>query len=472
MRAHGLVLRAVARRIGVFTLLLLGIPLTVRLYGLHAPNPIASMVTLAIGLPTILWFAGGLLGSAASSLLNGTRSTLVPGYRRKVLTVIVLTGLGLWSLVPLYYAAGGFAVDQIAWLRWVPLWSYGLLGLGFIGGIFATDLGCASSAWSWSRQSVTRTVPLMLLWMLPFIVAANQPLRQWLTAPRDRELPGVSVLAMACLLLGPLSWFAIARLAARLQSPATAVKRSLAEQMRSGANNAWGLPAIAARLHGKGRTRIEFLVFQPTLLAMGIAPLIVAVCALAFQVLMAGVTQTGFVFTEFLKANLNAMLIFFFIIPLGPIYSGAIDLPRLGQGLLLPGQFRRSSLPRQLFRRLLAVWIGGALLALLPAVAIVLWLGTSVASLGWIAVLLIWGIVLAASVEFFRAPRAPRKAVNDPVRIALSMGLLLVVGLAKPLFFDVYTAWVCLLVMALAFVIPGVLYRKGLKRWHTMEYGA
>ncbi len=472
MSSYWHILRAVVRRVGVFTLLLLAIPLTVRLYGLHAPNPIASMVTLAIGFPTILWFVGGLLGSAASSLLPGTPSTLVPAYHRKVLTVIVLLGLGLWSLVPLYYVAGGFAVNQIAWLRWVPLWSYGLMGLGFVGGLLAPNLGNASAALSWSRQGWARRVLLTLLWLLPFIVASSQPLRHWLTAPLDHDLPGITLLAMVCLLVGPLSWFAIARLVAPLQSPATAVKRSWAEHMRSGANSAWGLPAIAARLHGKGRPRIEFLVFQPTLLTMGIAPLIFIAWFLAFQVLMAGSAPTGFASTAFLKANVDTLLVCMFIIPVAPLYSGAIDLPRLGRGLLLPGQFRRSSLPGQLLKRLLAVWIGGALLALVPVAAFALWLGTSAATIGWIAVLLVWGIVLAVAVEFFRAPRAARKAANDPVRIALGMGLLLVFVLAKPFFFDVYAAWACLPVIALAFVIPGVLYRQGLKRWHTMEYGA
>ena len=364
MNAYWQILRALTRRNWLFAGLLLCIPLTVRMVGLYDPNPIASMVTLAIVFPAILWFTGGLLGNTAGALLHHMTAPLVPAYHRKVLTVVILQGLGLWSLVMLYYAGGGYAVDKIAWLRWAPLLSYGLLGLGFIGGLLAPGLGNASPALSWSPRGLARRTLLALLWVLPFAVISSQTLRDWLTLPLSQEQPGVTPLSVACLLVGPLSWFSIVQLLAPLQPPATAVKRTMAEHVRSGAGGTWGLPVAASWLHRRSRPRIEFLVFQPMLLNMVIAPLIIVAVFVALQALIAA--QVGFTITHFLKVNLNTLLIAVFIIPIGPIHSGPIDLPRLGQGLLLPGQFRRPSLPVQLFRIMLTVWIGGAMVALAP----------------------------------------------------------------------------------------------------------
>jgi hypothetical protein len=242
--------------------------------------------------------------------------------------------------------------------------------------------------------------------------------------------------------------------------------------MRSGGNTSWGLSAIASRTHGKGRLRIDFLVFQPALLSMVTAPLIFAAGYVGFQVLWAGLQVVGMEFAPAFKIEWNSVLFGMFIIPMIPIFSGAIDLPRMGRSLLLPGQFKRHSLPEQLFKRLLSVWFGGVLVAMTPIAAIVLWNGTPVSTLAWFSILVTWGICIAVAFEFFHAPRTERKAAVDPVRIALSMALLLLFSLAKPFFFDVYPAWVCLTVIACSFVIPVVLYHLGLKRWKTMEYGA
>jgi hypothetical protein len=474
VKTYWQILRALARRIGLFTGLLLCIPLTVRLVGLLEPTPRAAMITLAFGLPMILWFAGGLIGSAATHLLGGSRATLIPGYQRRVLAVAVLLGLGLWALVPLYYLAGGFVVDEIAWLRWVPLWSYGLLGLGFIGGALQPDLGIGEGMLTWSRGSWARQLLLILVWLMPTLIAFNPPLRDWLNTPLDAELPGITLMAVLCLMLGPLSWPAVLRLVQRVRWETPAVRRNWSEQLRAGTPNssAWGLPAIARRLHGKGRLRIEFLVFQPGLLGLGVAGAMFPVFFLGFLLVFGGLAPTGMGAAQLMESNLPALLFGILMIPVTPILAGAIDIPRLGRSLLLPGQFRRASLPTQLFKRLLAVWIGGVLAAMVPAAAIALWFGTPASALGWTALLLLWGICLAVAVEFFRASGAAKKTAGDPVRIAFGMGLFLIFGLAKPFFFDVYSALVCLGVMALAFVAPVLLYHLGLKRWTTMEYGA
>ena len=276
MKAHWQIVYALARRIGVFAGLLLGIPLAVRLVGLYELNPMASRIAMTIGYPLILWFVGGLLGGAVANLLGGTRATLIPAYRRRVLTVSVLLGLGLWLLVPLYYVAEGVLTIQIPWLRWVPLWSYGLLGLGFIGGTLSPDLGSGERAFTWSRESWVRHVLVLAIWLAPTLIALSPSLRDWLNVPIDGALPGFTVMAVLCLLLGPLSWPAAVRLLERLRSDNSPVKRNAVEQMRSGGNTAWGLPALVGFTHGRGRLRIEFLVFQPALLSMLTTPLVFA----------------------------------------------------------------------------------------------------------------------------------------------------------------------------------------------------
>jgi hypothetical protein len=430
------------------------------------------MVALAIGLPTIMWFVGGLLGSAVANLLGSDRARLIPAYRRRVLTVSVLLGLCLWALVPLYYLSGGFAVDGIPWLRWAPLWSYGLLGLGFIGGAVQSDLIGSGDSLSWSRENWLRSLLLTMVWLVPTLIGFNPVLRDWLNAPLDAALPGVTAMAMLCLMLGPLSWPAVVLLREGVRTDKPVVKRSVAEQMRSGGNAAWGLAAIARRTHGQGHLRIDFLVFQPTLLSVMTAPLIFAACFGVFQVVWTGLEMVGMVSAPLFEINWNSALFGMFVIPLTPIFSGAIDLPRLGRGLLLPGQFKRQNLPVQLFKRLLSVWIGGVLVAMIPIAAIALWSGTPASELAFFSILLAWGVSTTVSFEFFHAPRAERKAAIDPVRIVLFIALLLLLSLAKPFLFDSYPPWLFLTVIACAFVIPVALYRLGLTRWKTMEYGA
>ena len=472
MKAHWQILHAIALRIGLFAGLLLSIPLAVRLYGLHEANPVASMIALAIGLPAILYFVGGLLGGAVANLLGGTRASLIPAYRRRVLTVSVLLGLCMWALVPLYYLSGGFAVYGIPWLRWVPLWSYGLLGLGFVGGLVAPDLGTGAGILTWSRASVVRSCLVALVWLAPTLIGFTPSLRNSLNAPLDVALPGVTPMAMLCLLLGPLSWPAMVRLAARLTADVPVVKRNLAEQMRSGSSAAWGLSALVGRTHKRARLRIEFLVFQPALLSMVNVSLIFAAVFVGLQVLWAGLVPKGMEFSPVLKTSWQSALTGMFAVVFMPVFTGAIDLPRLGRSLLLPGQIKRQNLPGQLFKRLLSVWIGGALAVLIPVAAISLWMGAPASTLAWFSILVAWGIYVAAAFEFFRAPRSGKKAAIDPVGIALGMCLLMLTTLAKTFFFDIYPIWVCLTVIACAFVIPAALYGLGLKRWATMEYGA
>ena len=421
---------------------------------------------------TIMWFVGGLLGSAVANLLGGDRIGLIPAYRRGVLTVSVLLGLCLWALVPLYYLSGGFAVDGIPWLRWAPLWSYGLLGLGFIGGAMQSALiGCGGSL-SWSRENWVHSLFVTSVWLAPTLIAFTPALRDWLNAPLDAALPGVTMMATLCLMLGPLSWPAVVHLRARVRPHTPVVKLSVAEQMRSGGNTAWGLAAIAGRTHGRGRLRVEFLVFQPALLSMVTAPLIFAAWFGGFQILAEGLQVAGMDIAPGFRINWKSVLFGLFVIPLIPVFSGAIDLPRLGRSMLLPGQFKRHNLPGLLFKRLLAVWIGGVLVAMTPIAAFALWNGTPASALAWFSILVAWGICTAVAFELFHAPRAERKTAVDPVRIALFMALLLLFSLAKPFFFDTYPVWLCLAVIACAFVIPVVLYHLGLKRWNTMEYGA
>jgi hypothetical protein len=232
------------------------------------------------------------------------------------------------------------------------------------------------------------------------------------------------------------------------------------------------LSTLVGRTHKRERLRIEFLMFQPVLLSMVTVPLILVVVFVGLQVLWAGLVPKGMEFSSVLKTSGQSALIGMFAVVFMPVFTGAIDLPRLGRSLLLPGQIKRQNLPGKLFKRLLSVWIGGALSALIPAAAISLWMGAPASTLAWLSILVIWGICVAAAFEFFRAPRSGRKAALDPVGIALGMCLLMLTTLAKPFFFDVFTVGVCLAVIACAFGIPVVLYHLGLKRWATMEYGA
>jgi hypothetical protein len=464
------ILRAITPRIALMTVLLIAIPVGIRLYGLFEPNPIAIAFALAF-LTAMTWFVGGLVGSAVANLMGAVRLRLIPAYRRRLLSVVVVLGLCLWSLVPLLLASSDFDPVPIPWLRWAPLWSYGLMGLGFVGGFCAPEMSKWSGPLSWSRLTWTRTLPFAITWMLPVVVVSSESLRRWLSIPLDAGLPGFTPLAVLCLLVGPLSWPAIVSLltAPRQDSPVT--KRDWESQLRSGNGNAWSLSAVASRLHGEGRLRIEFLVFRPPLLSLWTSPwfyLIAIAGVLLWFALTRGLGGTG----DVLKMNLEPFLFAALTTALAPVYAGAIDVQRLGRSLLLPGQGNRATLPSQLFARLLWVWIGGVAVAMAPVAGIALWSGITPIKLGLFAFLISWGICCSAAVTFYRTPSASRKTVANPVDLGLGLLLMSSFMLAKTFFFDVYSVETCLSVIALAFVIPVALYRQGLKRWHTMEYGA
>jgi len=244
-----------------FLVLLMLWPVILRWLGLYDPN-------LGIGVLTqngsiwILWFIGLRLGSSARVLWRHDVLRLLPGNQRRVMTASVLLGLAVWGLVVWSYCFSGVGPEGFfPWQRWVPLWGYGALGAGFLGGVFAFDTSAPTRV-QWV-QSIKWVHPVVLVF---FAMTANATLRSWLNMPLVAALPGVTPLAVACLLLGPLTWrfFVSGRPDERRQ--AAAIRLDWKEQLRLGGAYSMLLPFYVKRWHSRARPRLEFLVLSPTLL--------------------------------------------------------------------------------------------------------------------------------------------------------------------------------------------------------------
>ena len=471
MKADWLILKTLLRRIGLLTIMLVGGVLIVRLYGMvFQSNPVAVMMTLVFT-PMLGWFLGGQLGHVLGDMLRAPYCEFVPAYRRRVVRVSVVLGLALWALLAWNYAAGGFGTEPPAWLRWVPLWSYGTLGLGFIGGFLVFKTLNRIAITPWSRESWLRALTFLATCALPYLVAFNATFRNWVNTPLSDTLPGITGLALLCLWVGPLSWPVLIRLLPRVQPQTSEIQRDFQAHLRAGVGSAWGLPYFVQRLHRKGQTRIEFLVLQPTLLSLASGPLI----AYGFLV---GFMALWLLFNP--KLHLNTVLEMsaagflggMAALPITPLWAGTINAQRIGRSLLLPSQSTRSKLPRQIFARTLRVWIGGIFVGLAPALGFTLLLGISSTLVALVATALLWVICTAGAFAFFRLPTRTKAPPNDPVGLGVGMVLMLCLIPAKTFLFDTYTTATSLAVIALAFVVPWMLYQLGIHRWKTMEYGA
>jgi MFS family permease len=280
------------------------------------------------------------------------------------------------------------------------------------------------------------------------------------------------LLALACLLMGPLSWPSLAWLLPEDRPQAVSTLDAMVEQARRG--NFLGnlsLSGMLARTHSGHRSRLEFLVFSPGLLSLwtGVLwPIVLGMVALLWHSTQGWLGDT----LNVMKWGGVPFGMLVFILSVSPLLMPIVQTRSLGRSLLLPGQWRRSSLPEKLFGRMLTLSLLGAGVILLPTFALVPLLGTPWLKLLLLAVLLLWSISVCTSLVFWRIPRRSASAGGDPVVLGVFMLLALLTSVADYfLFVDISTA-TSLAIMALAFALPVLLYRSGLKRWRAMEYGA
>lgn len=457
MRCHRLILRALLQRMGW----LVGLVLVPVLIALTA-KPQWSTLTVLIGWPVTVLVIGGLLGSTVASLLRNTQAALIPAYQRRVMTIAVVLGLGVWALAPLYGFLGGFSDDQKTWGGWIQLLSYGFIGLGFLASLIAPD----PSNWGWaygnSRQLYMRIGIAALAWLSPFGMIYYGA---WLTQnPHswNTNVPGIITVGLLCLLLGPLTWPVMASFARWLNAVDTPerAQSTFSTQSRAGNfGNTWGLAWMVRKLHCTNKPRIEFLQFQPNVLSLWQA-------WIGFPVILLVWLRQG---NASVQPLVQAMLTAVYFLPVAPVFTGSLAMSKIGHILLLPGQANRSNLASKVFIRLAQLWVGGTLVAVSPLLAFAAWFDIN---LGWTLAMLLIAGVLAFSVDFFHTPSAPLSNQLDPIRIGTSAGLVLLMMLGK--FYEPHLSvfWKSITVSVMGIAIPTILYRLGKSRWETAELGA
>ncbi len=469
MKVYAAILRTLLGRSVLLSLLcalLVSMPLLAQLWGTDEPG-IKGSAVVAAGSLLLCWWTAMLLGSTMAGLSHRQARQTIPGYSRRLLAVGTMLGLLIWAPVPLFHPWGELSAGALPWMRWTPLLAYGLMGSGFLMGVSQRALGMKMG-----REKLLRLALFAASWLLPVTVLVSAGFRDWLATPLQDELPGVNLLTLACLLAGPLTWPSFAWLLPNDRAQAVSSFGVMEEQSRRGnLLGNWTLSGMLERSHDKNRLRLEFLVFSPGLLALCtgvLGPVILCLLVLLLPNANAWLGDP----TSVMKLAGVPFGMLTFIASVTPLLAPVVQTRSLGRALLLPGQWRRSTLPEKLFGRMLTLSLLGAGVILAPTCVIVPLLGTPWLKLLLLAVLLLWSISVCASLVFWRIPRRSQTPGVDPVILIAFMLLALATSVADFFLFVDFSTATSLAIMALAFALPVLLYRSGLKRWRAMEYGA
>ena len=474
MKAFVVIVKAFVRRSWLLTVLCLLLALapivSLPLAG-YFPN--VPMVTIGVTAAAFAsYFVGALFGNVLAPLMDCSAPSVVPGYGSRLLGVTSLLGVLAWVPTPLILGLGSVDLGIVPWLRWTPLWAYGALGGGFLLGVNVSGMGMYKGREFWRRY---------LLSLSPMLVVAafsNSAFRELANAPLLATLPGITPLAVLCLLIGPLSWPALLARKVALRQPERSVgtprRRDLQSYYQRGGSafDTWYLSRLVARWHSTAGVRPEFLVLSTFLLSSWTMAGFVLIFPILMQIyiLLMGQSVSA---TDFAVATMTPQLSL--LLPfttLTPLMANVLDGPRLGRVLLMPGLPPRALVPSWMFRRLLAVWMFGTAFTLLPALGWAIWYSASAASLSLYALLSVWLVSLAATLTFWRTPSRKQWKGIDTVGTSTWFVLLMATAMLEPLFFSKFSPVVCAVVIGLLFLIPVGLYQSGLKRWKTMEYGA
>ncbi len=417
----------------------------------------ALSVTAAIGF---------FLGLSTIALLRTDVQRLLPGHRSGVLVVAVSLGLLCWACVVWSYNVSGVIPGHgLPWRQWVPLWSYGSMGLGFLAGAFTGNTA------GFSRRQYFRDITWSALVIgLPWALLVSTTTQYWLNIPLLDSRPGVTPFAVACLLLGPLTWPAFTPRQSATAPPPASAPLSAAERMRSGvALLAWGLLPSGRPRPGGAMQRWKILVLTPQVLSFWTFALgIVLPAALVFPLLGYWDYQTSQAWYFDVLAAIAMVLT---VQLLAPFFSAVLDIHRSGVGLLLPTTCTRHTLPHRLFAQLVLHWMVGAFVRVAPLAALVVLASSQPSQLAWLLPQWLYLVLLMSALVFWRVPAMGGVFRWDPVVPVVGLVLMLALyGLnhfaMRQAALEASLAWICA-----ALIVPAWLYHQGLRRWRAMEYG-
>lgn len=402
----------------------------------------------------VLLFVGLGLGYATSALWGADSRRLVPDYHRRLMRVVTVTALAIWAVVPLTYWLGNVNRDGIPWAGGVWLWSYGLMGLGFLFGYFTTR-----------KVHWLMRVLMMSFGFLPLALMSYAPFREWLFSPLAPAWPGYTPINLLSLLLGPHNWpFFFARempdVNVQAQAMLSPTLPHTEQRVRTGtALDRFVMRELLNFFHAKGRLRPEFLVFPPAMLGWLWGPLAAALFEGVFA-------KIGILDPAALGRTLVPLMVMFVaIIPL----SASVERKSLGRYTLLPGAVHRRELPTWLTRRYFTVCAAAIALLWLPSLLAAIWDGIPVTSIGRFIAASLLSLAAATALQIFVLPG--KTAALSPPKVALSVFVGIVAAVNAGLIVNDAGAWLVFASVAVSIATSTVLYLWGLRRWKIIDLG-
>ncbi|MCX7176911.1 MAG: hypothetical protein NT159_23930 [Proteobacteria bacterium] len=452
--SHWRVYLTIFRQLPVASWLFSGL-LVLFMFALVATQVFAAMrlTTVVFGWSwNVLLFVGLGLGKATSDLWGSDSRRLVPDYHRRLMRVVTVTALAIWSTIPLTYWLGSVDRDGMSWVGGVWLWSYGLLGLSFIWGFFVTR------KMHWLARVLMMSFALLPWWAL----VGYAPFREWLFSPLAPAWPGYTPINLLSLLLGPHNWplFFARRMPAVQEAAHCSSLARIEQRVRTGtALDGFVMRELLQFFHAKSRLRPEFRVCPPALLGWLWGPLAMALFVGVFA-------KIGILYLAIVAPTLApSMALLTAITPL----SASIGRKSLGRYTLLPGAAHRRELPAWLTRRYFAVCAAVIAFLWLPSLLVAIWAEIPAAVIGRFVAALLLSLAGATALQIFVLPGKTTVLSTPTVFLTVFVGTIAAVNAA--LIVNDAGARLVFAGVAVSIATSTVLYLWGLRRWKTIDLG-
>jgi len=430
-------------------------------------GPIQHLNPSALGVfPVIGCLAGFSFSLPIVQMSNRHLRLTLPRYTKRLMGATVALALGTLALLTLSVVAIAYGRDVFGVsMRWIPIFTYGAMGIGFLLTVFA-PIGYQGKRIQNRASTVIFSLTLAVL-ALVVVSANNDQARHLLMLP---IAPGTQLRLsdILCLLTGPLLWPVYVRFLHPRRPTPDAVREGFS-RLEGGSERFLG--HLAAR-DGKA-LKSELIAFHPMLLSYGpmgfvISGLMVIGVTTLFTISDSSVAGQG-VFPKELDFLWWYPLTVMALLPAG---INAVTSATAGRLLLLPGQHSRWTLPRWIAVRFLGIWVAGACMTLLPLLGVSLWMGISAKTLMVAGLITCLGICSFGMLMFAMHPSKDKQFVKGGFFLRLLLFFYSVAFLVfNPAEISAaYSTSTCVIALLSAFALPYALYRLGLMRWQSMRY--
>jgi fumarate reductase subunit C len=414
--------------------------------------------------PVIGCVAGFVLSLLIVQMNKPHLRITLPRYERKLMTATVIIALGVLaffalSIVAISYGRDGFA-DA---MRYVPLTTYGAMGIGYLLTVFAPVP--YNGQRRTSRASIAIFIAVVMVLALLVVSANNEHVREFL---KFEFVPWLRIVDVVSLAIGPLAWPWYVKFIPHEKLLATASREVNSRRMLG---EDWFLGDLA-KATGT-RFKAEYLSLHPALLNYSPIGVLTSSIMVLLVLLLFNVSDSSAAGPGGIPKDLDPFWWFpMTVLALLPVRNNAVTSAALSRVLLLPGLPSRATFPRWIAGRFLGFWIVGAGIVLSPILVAALWMGITAKTLVLAILLTMLGISTFAMLMFWMHPKRDKPFVKNGflLWIVHFSYLMLSLGFNPVEVAAEYSLASCVFILALAFALPYVLYRMGLRGWRSMRY--